>query len=88
VHWAPVRTKAVADLTKEMLDDGSWESAKLKPVNLKAVGQTVVGGNLHPLLRVRMEFRKILIGMGFEEMPTNQWVSSTSTDACLSTSLN
>ena len=34
----------------------------------------MLAGFLHPLLLVRMEFRKILIGMGFEEMPTNKWV--------------
>ena len=34
------------------------------------------GGNFHPLLKVRAEFRRILMEMGFEEMPTNRWVSS------------
>ena len=32
---------------------------------------------VQPLLKVRAEFRKILIGMGFEEMPTNRWVESS-----------
>ena len=32
------------------------------------------GGNFHPLLKVRAEFRRILMEMGFEEMPTNRWV--------------
>lgn len=30
-----------------------------------------------PLQQVRSEFRKILISMGFEEMPTNRWVESS-----------
>jgi len=32
---------------------------------------------LHPLMKVRSEFRKVLLQMGFEEMPTNQWVESS-----------
>merc|ERR1712157_308040 len=35
------------------------------------------GGYLHPLLKVRAEFRTILMGMGFEEMPTSKWVESS-----------
>jgi phenylalanyl-tRNA synthetase alpha chain len=37
----------------------------------------VAGGFLHPLMQVRTEFRKILVGMGFEEMPTSKWVESS-----------
>lgn len=29
------------------------------------------------LLQVRAEFRKVLMYMGFEEMPTNRWVESS-----------
>jgi phenylalanyl-tRNA synthetase alpha chain len=36
-----------------------------------------VGGNFHPLLKVRAEFRRILMEMGFEEMPTSKWVESS-----------
>ena len=35
------------------------------------------GGNYHPLLKVRAEFRRILMEMGFEEMPTSKWVESS-----------
>jgi len=35
------------------------------------------GGCYHPLLKVRAEFRRILMDMGFEEMPTNKWVESS-----------
>lgn len=34
-------------------------------------------GNLHPLLKVRQQFREILLEMGFEEMPTNDYVESS-----------
>ena len=34
------------------------------------------GGYLHPLLKVRTEYRQIFLEMGFEEMRTNRWVES------------
>ena len=45
--------------------------------NYNALGLDVGGGYLHPLLQVRNEFRKILLEMGFNEMPTNQFVESS-----------
>lgn len=41
------------------------------------MGAPTMGGNFHPLLKVRAEFRRILMEMGFEEMPTNKWVDSS-----------
>ena len=41
------------------------------------MGAPPLGGNYHPLLKVRAEFRRILMEMGFEEMPTNKWVESS-----------
>lgn len=75
--YAPVRVKKAADLTKEMLDSGAWETTPFKPYNFLTLGEKVGGGNLHPLLKVRAEFRKILMQMGFQEMPTNKWVESS-----------
>lgn len=34
-------------------------------------------GHLHPLLKVRTQFRKIFTQMGFTEMPTNNYVESS-----------
>ena len=34
-------------------------------------------GSLHPLLKVRDEFRQIFFELGFSEMPTNQYVESS-----------
>eukprot|EP00937_MAST-01D_sp_MAST-1D-sp2_P001957 g1957.t1 len=76
-QYAPKRVKLAADLTKEMLDSGAWKMEQFKPYNYGALGRDVGGGFLHPLLKVRTEFRKILLEMGFEEMPTNQWVESS-----------
>eukprot|EP00520_Triparma_pacifica_P006870 CAMPEP_0118651658 /NCGR_PEP_ID=MMETSP0785-20121206/10901_1 /TAXON_ID=91992 /ORGANISM="Bolidomonas pacifica, Strain CCMP 1866" /LENGTH=450 /DNA_ID=CAMNT_0006544121 /DNA_START=212 /DNA_END=1564 /DNA_ORIENTATION=+ len=75
--YAEKRVKKAADLTKEMIDSGAWETTTFKAYNFKTVGEKVGGGYLHPLLKVRAEFRKILCQMGFEEMPTNKWVESS-----------
>lgn len=76
-EYAPKRVKKAADLTKEMLDSGAWKTTAFKPYNFLTVGEKVGGGYLHPLLKVRAEFRKILMQMGFQEMPTNKWVESS-----------
>ena len=74
----PKRVKMAADLTKEMLaDSGAWRDRAVRPHNFAARGADVGGGYLHPLLKVRSEFRKIFAGDGFEEMPMNQWVESS-----------
>mmetsp|Transcript_18690 Transcript_18690/g.23528 ORF Transcript_18690/g.23528 Transcript_18690/m.23528 type:complete len:508 (+) Transcript_18690:139-1662(+) len=76
-EYAPKRVKKAADLTKEMLDSGAWKSTTFKEYNFLTLGEKVGGGYLHPLLKVRAEFRKILMQMGFQEMPTNKWVESS-----------
>ena len=35
-----------------------------------------MGGHLHPLLKVRAQFRQTLLEMGFNEMPTDRFVES------------
>jgi phenylalanyl-tRNA synthetase alpha chain len=75
--YSPTRIKKAADLTKEMLDSGAWKTTPFKPYNFLTLGEKVGGGYLHPLLKVRAEFRKILMQMGFSEMPTNKWVESS-----------
>lgn len=77
LQYQPKRVKKAADLTKEMLDSGSWKTTTFKEYNFLTLGEKVGGGYLHPLLKVRAEFRKILMQMGFHEMPTNKWVESS-----------
>ena len=60
------------DLTVEMLQTGSWKTATFKPYNLKAQGAYQTGGALHPINKVRSEFRDIFFNVGFTEMPTNR----------------
>ncbi|KAK5722695.1 Phenylalanyl-tRNA synthetase, beta subunit, cytoplasmic [Elasticomyces elasticus] len=81
-RWAKEMRIEVTDLTAEMIADGSWKTANFKPYNFNAKG-TLGGegagggtGALHPLNKVREEFRKIFFNMGFEEMPTARFVDS------------
>jgi phenylalanyl-tRNA synthetase alpha chain len=69
-------TKEETDLTAEMLTSGSWKTANFKPYNFKALGADQHAGALHPLNKVRHEFRQIFFEMGFVEMPTNQYVET------------
>lgn len=72
------KSKAVAEVTEDMLVKGTWKDQDFKPLNFnQASGLRCKGGALHPLMKVRSEIRNILLLMGFEEMPTNQWVESS-----------
>jgi phenylalanyl-tRNA synthetase alpha chain len=71
------RKKAVADITKEMIADGSWTTQTFKKFNFEAKGEPPESGCLHPLLRVRQEFREIFLELGFQEMETSQFVDSS-----------
>jgi len=77
INYQSKRIKKASDLTKDIIDSGSWKSLQFKPYNFLTLGDRVTGGYLHPLLKVKQEFRKILLCMGFQEMPTNQWVESS-----------
>ena len=68
--------KEETDLTAEMLASGAWKTVQLKPYNFKAKGALTSSGALHPLNKVRQEFREIFFEMGFEEMPTNRYVET------------
>lgn len=60
----------VTDLTADMLASGAWETANFKAYNFNALGGSQTPGALHPLNKVREEFRKIFFHQGFVEMPT------------------
>ncbi|KAI9705251.1 MAG: Phenylalanyl-tRNA synthetase, beta subunit, cytoplasmic [Bogoriella megaspora] len=66
----------VTDLTADMLASGAWQTANFKPYNFKALGANQNAGALHPLNKVRSEFRQIFFNMGFVEMPTSRYVES------------
>uniref|UniRef100_A0A3Q3M357 phenylalanine--tRNA ligase n=1 Tax=Mastacembelus armatus TaxID=205130 RepID=A0A3Q3M357_9TELE len=70
-------TKQEAELTPEMVASGSWREKKFKPYNFEAMGVAPDCGHLHPLLKVRTQFRQIFLEMGFTEMPTNNFIESS-----------
>ncbi|KAI9592635.1 tRNA synthetases class II core domain (F)-domain-containing protein [Syncephalis fuscata] len=69
--------KQATDLTAEMLQSGEWENLSFKKFNFEAEGVSPNGGYLHPLMKVREEFRQIFFEMGFTEMPANKFVESS-----------
>lgn len=70
--------KTAGDITSEMIKNGSWKETTFKPKTVNGVlGIAPRGGALHPLWKVRSEFRKVFLEMGFEEMPTNNYVESS-----------
>lgn len=64
------------DITSEMIASGSWKDAEFKPYNFVSEGVSPNSGALHPLSKVREEFRQIFFSMGFTEMPSNQYVDT------------
>lgn len=76
-EFATTLKKLEADLTSDMLSSGLWNTLTFKPYNLDALGTVPDAGFLHPLLKVRTEFRQIFLEMGFSEMPTNNFVESS-----------
>ena len=48
-----------------MLQNGTWKTETFKSYNFDAAGQTPDSGHLHPLLKVREEFRQIFFEMGY-----------------------
>lgn len=77
VEFALERKVLPADLTKEMMDKGTWKGQEFKAYNLvPGAGAQPASGHVHPLLKVRQAFREIFFSLGFSEMPTNNFVES------------
>ncbi|KAJ1624618.1 tRNA synthetases class 2 core domain (F) [Pavlovales sp. CCMP2436] len=75
-EWGSGKQPA-SDLTPDMLSGDKWKEFTFKPVNLDAMGSDVASGHLHPLMKVRTQFRQIFLEMGFAEMETNRYVESS-----------
>ncbi len=69
--------KSETDLTTELLHNDQWEKFNFKPYNYNAKGKEQNLGGLHPLLKVRSQYRQMLLELGFQEMPTNCFVESS-----------
>ncbi|KAJ3283801.1 hypothetical protein HK104_010224 [Borealophlyctis nickersoniae] len=65
------------DITQEMLASGEWKTAPFKKYNFNAEGLQPTSGALHPLMKVREEYRQIFLELGFSEMPTSKYVESS-----------
>lgn len=76
-NFSTTISKPETDLTPEMIATGSWKTKTFKPYNFDALGVFPASGHLHPLLKVRTEFRQIFLEMGFTEMPTNNFIESS-----------
>lgn len=76
-NFSTTPVKAETELTPDMITSGSWKTSNFKPYNFIALGSKPPGGCLHPLLKVRAEYRQIFLEMGFTEMPTNNYVESS-----------
>nr|XP_036215407.1 phenylalanine--tRNA ligase alpha subunit [Bactrocera oleae] len=76
-EFATTLTKLETDLTVDMLASGLWKDLKFKSYNFDALGAAPMRGHLHPLQKVRTEFRQIFLEMGFSEMPTNNYIESS-----------
>jgi phenylalanyl-tRNA synthetase alpha chain len=76
-EFALERKVLPADLTKEMMNEGTWKGQTFKAYNLvPGAGAQPSSGHVHPLLKVRQAFREIFFSLGFSEMPTNNFVES------------
>lgn len=65
-------------LSAEILENPEkFKDIKFKPINFSAKGRFPKCGAIHPLMKVRSQFRTILCDLGFEEMPTNRYVESS-----------
>lgn len=69
--------KPETDLTANLISTGDWKNKKFKDYNFNALGIPPERGHLHPLLKVREQFRQIFLEMGFAEMPTNNYVENS-----------
>lgn len=62
-------------------NSGAWEKASFKKYNFEAEGAPTFGGALHPLMKVREEFRNIFFETGYAISPTRITGFSTLTGA-------
>uniref|UniRef100_A0AAX7TBJ3 Phenylalanine--tRNA ligase alpha subunit n=1 Tax=Astatotilapia calliptera TaxID=8154 RepID=A0AAX7TBJ3_ASTCA len=78
-HSTQLEEKEKNELKKRKLlsEVGNWKEKKFKPYNFEAMGVAPDCGHLHPLMKVRTQFRQIFLEMGFTEMPTNNFIESS-----------
>ena len=75
IPWNAKRKQG--DLSVDMLRDGSWKTADFQGLQLQRRRRARRWRLLPAFVESEAEFSKILMGMGFEEMPTSKWVESS-----------
>lgn len=63
-EFALERKREATDLTLDMVKNGTWTDQTFKTYNFNAQGPSTGSGHLHPLLKVRTQFRKIFMELG------------------------
>lgn len=63
-NFTTTLSKTETDLTPEMILSGNWRNISFKPYNFNALGLPATTGHLHPMLKVREEYRQIFLEMG------------------------
>jgi len=63
-----VPEEEITQITPEILKDGSWKRASIRPYHIHDYVPTASGGKLAPLTVVAEEVRRIFLSMGFEEI--------------------
>ena len=63
------------DITHDLLTSGAWKTASFKKYNFDALGVSPNGGFLHPLLKVREEFRQIFFELGYAHLSDSRFVN-------------
>lgn len=66
-----------SNLTSNLLIDDEWKNKIFKEYNFNSNGLQLDCGSLHPLLKMRDEFRKVFLELGYEEMSTDKFVESS-----------
>lgn len=64
-----------AELTSQTVAD--YRGQRFKKYNFDSVGNIPSCGSLHPLMKIKEEFRRIFLEMGFSEMRTSRYVESS-----------
>jgi len=77
IDFKPETVDMESELTMDLLKNDDYKNKIFKKFNVNSFGAEIDGGHLHPLLKVRTLFRDIFKELGFEEMPTSQYVESS-----------
>ncbi|MBI4258428.1 MAG: phenylalanine--tRNA ligase subunit alpha [Thaumarchaeota archaeon] len=61
-------SKAIDNVTPEMLASGAWQGLRLRPIDVHAPAPPVYPGKKHPVKRFIDEVREIFVSLGFQEI--------------------